>query len=219
VFLIDHDERELGQGGEHRGTGSNDDSRLAAMRRPPGIAALAVRQARMHHHHSGAEAAAEAIDQLRCQGDFGHQHQSLAAIRDRGGNDAQVHFGLAAAGHAVDQVRGKARQGGDYGGNAEFLCLGESHFAGTRLHRRGARSEGFRDDPAARRQRPQRCGLELVGDFLSRGAPSVLEPGEQGLLLRGAPSRWIRQFLPSGLAQEPPLDRLERRLTRPQADR
>ena len=43
----------------------------------------------MQSHHARAEAAAEAIDQLRRQGDFGHQHQSLAAAGNGGGDDAQ----------------------------------------------------------------------------------------------------------------------------------
>jgi hypothetical protein len=33
----------------------------------------------MQHDHAGAEAAPKALDELRRQGDLGHQHQRLAA--------------------------------------------------------------------------------------------------------------------------------------------
>ena len=108
MFFIDDDERELG-------SGVNTAERVPmTIRAWPLCAARqasrrsAVGEARVHRDHAGAEAAPEALDQLRRQGDFRHEHQRLAAARDGRGDDAQVDLGLAAAGHAVQQVHAEA---------------------------------------------------------------------------------------------------------------
>ena len=114
MLLIHHDQGELGERRENGGAGADDDAGGAAMCRAPGIAALVVRKTRVHDGHAGAETAAESIEQLRRQGNLGHQNQSLAAGCYGGSDDAQVHLGLAAAGHAVQQVHGKGRERGEY---------------------------------------------------------------------------------------------------------
>ena len=89
----------------------------------------------MHGHDARTETLRKAIDQLRRQGDFRHQHQRLAALRNGGRDDTQIHFGLAAAGHAVQEMRGEAvrcpSRFGEDGGDALCLGFGERHFAGT----------------------------------------------------------------------------------------
>ncbi len=114
MLLIHYDEGELGERRENGGAGADDDASGAAVCRAPGIAALVVRETRVHNGHTGAEAAAESIEQLRRQGDLGHQNQSLAAGRYGGSDDPQVNLGLAAAGHAVQQVHGEGRKRGEY---------------------------------------------------------------------------------------------------------
>ena len=54
-----------------------------------------------------AEAGPEATDQLRCQGDFRNQNQSLFSFSEDGFDQPQVYFGFAAAGDAVQQGAGK----------------------------------------------------------------------------------------------------------------
>ena len=173
----------------------------------------------MHRHHPRTEAAAEAIDQLRRQGDLRHQHQSLTACCECGGNDAQVHLGLTAAGYTVEQMRGKGRQGREYGGDAANLRVGENHLAGTRLHHREVRHNALGPDPPPRCQRAQLRGLERCTDLIGGGAPPFLKPGEQGSLLRSAPGARSRQLLSSCVAQGPPFGPLQCRLTGTQADR
>ena len=80
--------------------------------RPPWAERQASRRrvpvrAGMQDDDTGAEPPPEALDQLRSQGDFGHEHQCLAAAGQRGGNGTQIHLGLAAAGHTVEKVRGE----------------------------------------------------------------------------------------------------------------
>ena len=74
-------------------------------RPPPGVVALAGRQARMHQPHLAGKARTEAPHGLRGERDFGHQHDRLPALAQGFGDGAQVDFGLARAGHAVQQVR------------------------------------------------------------------------------------------------------------------
>ena len=105
-----------------------------AVRRAPGVAALNSGERRMHRHHAGAEAAPETIDQLRRQGDLRHEHQRLAAICDGRRDHPQIHLGLAAARDPVEQVRGKARQGGEDGGNAMSLMIRQTELTRQRLH-------------------------------------------------------------------------------------
>ena len=79
VLLVDHDEPEVRQRGEHRRAGADDDSRLPAVRRAPGIAAQAAGSAECMTTTPALKRRAEALDELRRQRDFGHQHQHLAA--------------------------------------------------------------------------------------------------------------------------------------------
>ena len=201
VLLVDHDEGQPRQRRKHRRAGADDDARMAAVRRAPGIAALAIRQGRVHHRDAAAETAAKALDQLRRQGDFRHQHQRLAAGCDGGGDDPQVHLGFAAAGHAVEQVRAEVGKCSENGCHSLRLRSGEREFAvrldGNRGVRRsgGRRSGAARHDPAARRQALEQLGREALGDFIGRCLAARRKPSEQGALLRCALGTWPVKFL------------------------
>ena len=199
MFFIDHDEGEIRHGGEHGGAGADDDPRLTGVRCAPGVAPLHSREARMHGHHARTEAAAEAIDQLRRQGDFRYQHQSLAAPRNGRRDDAQVHLSLAAAGHPVHEMRGESvrrplscpRRRQD-GGDALRLRFGERHVAGARLqgHRRLRRSV-LQRNPAARPSRPaMRAGLKCSPTSSAVARPCTCKPAPAGLSVAGRAGRW-----------------------------
>jgi hypothetical protein len=139
----------------------------------------------MQHHDAGAEAAPEALHQLRRQGDLRHQNQRLAAGGDGRGNDAQVHLGLAAAGDAVQQVRGKLPREAR-GVHHHRLRVGQRHLAGA------VQTGGLRQDgdlrPAALRQGFEQGRLEVDRDLVLRGAGAFGQPLQQGSLLRRAPA-------------------------------
>ena len=68
---------------------------------------------------------AKALHELRRQGDLRHEHQRLAAAGNGGGNDPQIHLGLAAARHAIEQVHAEIRQRGANGFDRLSLRAGE----------------------------------------------------------------------------------------------
>ena len=63
---------------------------------------------RVQHRHerlqfAGAEPRLEALDGLRRQGNFRHQHDRALALLQRVGDGLQINFRLAGAGDAVQQ--------------------------------------------------------------------------------------------------------------------
>ena len=96
----------------------------------------------MQRHHAGAESAPEALDQLRRERDFRHQHQGLAAAGDRRGDDSQVNLGFAAAGDAVSRCAAKLD-------SVATMASTPSACAAVRVTSLGAHFEGDVSDPAA----------------------------------------------------------------------
>ena len=78
-----------------------------------------------------AEARAEARHELRRERDLRHQHQRALPGAARGGDDAQVHLGLARPGHAVEQERRALPERRDHRGDRDRLR--------RRRHQTGAR--------------------------------------------------------------------------------
>ena len=192
---------EPGQRREHRRARPDDDARVTAVRRAPRVATLTIRQARVHDGNAAAETAAEALDQLRRQGDLRHQDQGLAPGCDGRRDDPQVHLRLAAAGHAVEQMRVEVGQCGENGIDGLILRTAEREPARMDLQwdrgRRhgGRRSGAARRDPAARRQTLEEFGLESLADFSRRSPGAICQPGEQRTLLRCALRARLEKFL------------------------
>ncbi len=109
MFLVDDDQRESGQFGEHRQACAEHDLRCAQLRLLPVMQTFALAQAAVQADqiHVG-EAAAEIIFQLRRQIDLRHQQQHLPAALQYAMHQMHIHFGLAAAGDAVQQEAGIA---------------------------------------------------------------------------------------------------------------
>ena len=93
---------ELARRREDGTAGADDDLHLARGDAPPMAAALGVAQMAVQHRHLAA-AAAKALDRLRRQADFRHQHQRLLALPHHFLDGAQINLRLAAAGDAVQQ--------------------------------------------------------------------------------------------------------------------
>ena len=102
VFLVHHDEAEIGEWQEQGGTGADDDGGLPSATARQVI--LRTREGRSECQTAGdSEAALEPLDPLRGQGDFGEHDEGLAAGAQAGGNGFQVDLGFAGAGDAVQQ--------------------------------------------------------------------------------------------------------------------
>ena len=106
VLLVDDDQAEPRQRGEHRQAGAEHQVGQTELRRQPAAQPLRRRQPAVQGDDAPAgEAAREALDQLRREVDLGHQHQRLPAGAEHLLGRAQIDLGLAAAGDAVQQRR------------------------------------------------------------------------------------------------------------------
>ena len=110
VLLVDHDQCQPRQRGQHRHPRAQHDARAPAVRGQPGAQALGGRQAAVQRHHrritqTRPKAGGKTRQQLWRQVDLGHQHQHLRiGARGQGaGGGAHVDLGLAAAGGAEQQ--------------------------------------------------------------------------------------------------------------------
>ena len=94
----------------------------------------------------GAEALLAAGDELAGEGNLGHQHERLLALRERRGDGLEIDLGLARAGDAVEQRHGEA-----------VARVGEKLACGVRLLRREPAPAPLRGRAAAapRREAPR----------------------------------------------------------------
>ncbi len=156
VLLVDEDQREVRQRGQHRQPRAEHDARFAAVRRQPVQRARLLGQTAVQRsqRHPG-KTRGNARLQLRRQVDLGHQHQHLRGrvAREGIGDGVQVDLGLAAAGDPVQQERRKAatRPGLRNAGDGSGLLGIERRSDGRRrrLVRRRQQRLGtqFRPDP------------------------------------------------------------------------
>jgi hypothetical protein len=105
VLLVDHDQAEVGHGGEDGRARPDGDPRLAGAQPPPFVVALALAERRVQQRHGVAEAGLEAGDGLRRERDLRDEHDHAAAGGERVGTRPQVDLGLARSGDAVQEVR------------------------------------------------------------------------------------------------------------------
>ena len=110
MLLVDDDDAEARQRGEHGGARADHDGRRAGAGGPPRGQALGVGHRRVERDDGDGQSAAEACDQLRREGDFRNQHHRASAGVEYALDQVQVDLGLAAAGHAIEQPGGVAAQ-------------------------------------------------------------------------------------------------------------
>jgi hypothetical protein len=157
VLLVDHEEPETVDGGEHRRTGSDDDPRLAARDPRALVASLGICERGVQHGNALAEARTEAADGLRRERDLRDEHDDTAAAFQRSCRSLEVHLGLATPRRPL-----------------------EEHVAALPVERGDDSLDGV-----ALRLR-QRLRLELTAERIACGrraqrpAPRALERGDQG---------------------------------------
>jgi len=102
VFFVDDDQAQAGDGGKDGGAGADDDVGPAGADGVPLGVALGGGQAAVHDGDAG-ESAAEAVDGLGGEGDFGQENDGLGAAVEGIGDGADVDFGFSAVGDAVEE--------------------------------------------------------------------------------------------------------------------
>jgi len=107
VLLVDDDQLQPFERQEYRRAHADHElAPLGAVQAQVGLRAAAVRKFRVVRGHTAAENALHAFDQLRREGDLGHQQQHVAAPRQHFGDQVDVYLGLARPRNAVQQRRG-----------------------------------------------------------------------------------------------------------------
>ena len=103
MFLVDHNEAEVGEGQEQRRAGADDDIGAAFRDGAVSFAAHGGGEFGVPDRRGGAEAALEALQELYREGDFRQQHQGLLLLPQRLCHGFQIDFRFARAGDAVEQ--------------------------------------------------------------------------------------------------------------------
>ncbi len=128
MLLVHHDQAEFGEGQEQGGSGADNHARLPVGHRAPGGAPGARGEVGVPERRRHAEAALEAAEELRGEGDFGQQNEGLAALLQTGGHGFEIGLGLAGAGDPVEQGYGESG-GGDRGAKfSSHLLLRHGEF-------------------------------------------------------------------------------------------
>ena len=105
MLLVDDDQADRAQGGEHRRPRANDHVDVAAPYAMPLIVTLTVGEAAVLNGHPLAKRLAELERDGRRQRNLGHQQQNPTAAAPHFCCEPQVELGLAAAGDAVQERR------------------------------------------------------------------------------------------------------------------
>ena len=113
MFLIDDDEAEIAEGQEQRRARAGDNLHFARRRAAPDARPLSRRHARMPFGGLGAKARGEALEKLRGERDFRHEHERLSAALQSARDRFEIDFRLAGAGDAFEQewAKGVLRNG------------------------------------------------------------------------------------------------------------
>ena len=107
MFLIDHDQPQIGEGQEQGRTRSHHHAAPSLGHRQPVGTPPRQTEIGMPFQRRRAEAVGEPRQPLRRQSDFGQQHQNLTAHRQGPGDGLEIDLGLARSGDAVQQVNRK----------------------------------------------------------------------------------------------------------------
>jgi len=101
VLFVQDDQAQLGQGGKHRRAGADHHLGGGGQHLPPGVVALAFREAAVVGPHLGSQPRPKPIHQLRGKADLGHQHQRRPSLLQHLGDHLQVHFRFPRTGDPV----------------------------------------------------------------------------------------------------------------------
>ena len=183
VFLVDHDQPELGQRCEDGAAGADNDARMPVVDLVPFVVAFAGGEMTMEHRDPilyRRETALEALDRLRRQRNFRHQHQSRLAAVQGEGDRLEIDLGFAAAGHPMQEDRllfgGGGIERGAHLGQGDLLLAREC-LAGA--GQEGLVVVGIATDGLRCQRDPAGAGERLEG--LVRGAAFAGErPGPPG---------------------------------------
>ena len=102
MLLVDHDQPEVVERGEHRRARPHAHPRLAGAQPEPLVVALARPELRVQDRDRLAEARLEAAHGLGRERDLGDEHDRAAPRREGGGRGPEVDLGLPGAGHAME---------------------------------------------------------------------------------------------------------------------
>ena len=103
MLLVDNDESEILQRGEHGRAGADDDGTPSFPCRAPRVVALAYRHPAVHHGHPLLEMMPEPADDLRGEGDLRHEDDGVLSARERVADRLDVDLRLPAAGDTVEE--------------------------------------------------------------------------------------------------------------------
>ena len=203
VLLVHHDELQMPQRQKERRACADDQFPAVGTGEPQVVfGAARQREFRMVGRDAAAEDAFEPRDQLRRDGDFGHEQQHVAAAGERFGDQVDVQFGLARAGDAVQQHGAPScrkmtvdRIEADLLGGCECRELKADAAAFDAAFAAGERDE------ALLLQRGERCGVgreQPAGNLVGRDAVAAAGRSdfEQcGVLTRRAAREPIHRFV------------------------
>ena len=186
VLFIDDDQAELFQGGKNGAARADDNARAAVVDLVPLVMPFAFGEMTVEHRHlllHRRKPALEALDGLRSERDFRHQHDGALAAVEHALDALQIDLRLAAAGHAMEQQRLLGFV------ESEANLFKHSHLFG--VERVGRRQDkrlplvrvaldgfGFRDHQTLAHQRRERTAVgaglfEQQGDWHGTGLPRI----------------------------------------------
>ena len=97
MFLIHHDQFQVGEGGKQGRSGADSDFDFPLPHFHPFIEPFPVRQPAVQNADHFPEPGTEAVDRLGSEGDFRHQHNGIAAFFQNMSDCLQIDFRLSAA--------------------------------------------------------------------------------------------------------------------------
>ena len=103
VLFVDHDQAQVAHRRENAGPRPHHHRGFAGAYAPPLLGALDIRERAVQNGHPVAESKEELARHGRREGDFGHQQQGAAALRQHGFDGREIDFGFSRTGYAVQQ--------------------------------------------------------------------------------------------------------------------
>ena len=105
LLLVDDDNAEVLRGREHRRACADDHPCSAGFYLLEAVVPLTGGQRRVQNRDFFAKPGGKLPQKLRCQSNFGHEHNGALSLLERVRDELEIHLCLAAAGHAEQQRR------------------------------------------------------------------------------------------------------------------
>ena len=103
MFFVEDDEADILQRREQGGTCANNNADKSLTRTPPGVITFAFTQAAVDDGGLTGETGCNSANGLRGEGDFRHEEDRAASLRDSQFDGAEVNLGFAAARDPMQQ--------------------------------------------------------------------------------------------------------------------